>query len=145
MAHQLKNLDIPDDLYQKLQKRAEEARVPVGDELLHLAEAMLNMNKTIDLANDLLRQIESVSLAVQVKEFQTVMTEDRANKLWQQMEALARLLSDQQMPVTLASRGSFGKKRHALEILDEMPGHQAFQTAEEVDRYVREERESWEG
>ena len=36
------------------------------------------------------------------------------------------------------------EKRHALDILAELPGHLEFQTAEEVDRYVREERDSWE-
>lgn len=36
------------------------------------------------------------------------------------------------------------EKRHALDILAELPGHLAFQTAEEVDRYIQEERASWE-
>jgi hypothetical protein len=36
------------------------------------------------------------------------------------------------------------KKRHALDILAEFPGHRLFQTAEEVDAYIREERDSWE-
>lgn len=31
----------------------------------------------------------------------------------------------------------------AAEILAEMPGHLEFQTAEEVDAYLREERDSW--
>jgi hypothetical protein len=31
-----------------------------------------------------------------------------------------------------------------LDILADMPGHLEFQTAEEVDAYLREERESWE-
>ena len=144
MAHQLKNLDIPDDLYQELQKRAEAAHVPVEDELLHLAEAMLGLNKTIELTGELLRQIGSISL-VQYKHFPTVLTQDRVHELSRQVEALARLLSDQQVLDTLASQGGPGKRRHALDILAEMPGHQAFQTAEDVDRYVREERESWEG
>ena len=34
-------------------------------------------------------------------------------------------------------------KRRAIEYLAEMPGHLAFQTAEEVDAYIREERDSW--
>lgn len=36
------------------------------------------------------------------------------------------------------------QKRGALEILADMPGHQLFQTAEEVDDYIRAEREAWE-
>ena len=34
-------------------------------------------------------------------------------------------------------------KRHAIDILSEMPGLRVFKTAEEVDAYLREERESW--
>jgi hypothetical protein len=35
------------------------------------------------------------------------------------------------------------QKRRAADILAEAPGHQLFQTAEEVDAYIREERDSW--
>jgi hypothetical protein len=34
-------------------------------------------------------------------------------------------------------------KRSALDILAEAPGHGLFKTAEEVDAYIREERNSW--
>lgn len=36
-----------------------------------------------------------------------------------------------------------GEKRPAADILDEFPGHLLFTTAEEVDAYIREERDSW--
>ncbi len=36
------------------------------------------------------------------------------------------------------------EKRNALDILAELPGHLEFHTAEEVDRYIQEERDSWE-
>ncbi len=35
-------------------------------------------------------------------------------------------------------------KRHVLDILANLPGHQIFQSAEEVDAFIREERDSWE-
>ena len=35
------------------------------------------------------------------------------------------------------------EKRHAADILAEMPGHRLFKTAEEVDAYINEERDSW--
>jgi hypothetical protein len=35
------------------------------------------------------------------------------------------------------------EKRPAIEILGEAPGQQLFKTAEEVDAYIREERDSW--
>ena len=34
-------------------------------------------------------------------------------------------------------------KRRAADILAEAPGHLMFNTAEEVDAYIREERDSW--
>lgn len=34
-------------------------------------------------------------------------------------------------------------KRPASEILAEAPGHLEFQTAEEVDEYIQQERDSW--
>ena len=34
-------------------------------------------------------------------------------------------------------------KRSALDILAEMPDHRLFQTSEEVDAYLHEEREAW--
>ena len=35
-------------------------------------------------------------------------------------------------------------RRSILEVLAEAPGHLAFQTADEVDAYLREERDAWE-
>lgn len=32
----------------------------------------------------------------------------------------------------------------ALEIIESLEGHRIFQTAEDVDRYINEERDSWE-
>jgi hypothetical protein len=34
-------------------------------------------------------------------------------------------------------------KRSALDILAEAPGHRLFKTTEEVDSYMREERDAW--
>jgi hypothetical protein len=34
-------------------------------------------------------------------------------------------------------------KRSILDILDELPGHRLFHSVEEVDAYIREERDSW--
>ncbi|GAA6616861.1 hypothetical protein [Scytonema sp. NUACC26] len=36
------------------------------------------------------------------------------------------------------------KRRSAVDILNELPGRRLFKTAEEVDKYLKEERESWE-
>ena len=35
------------------------------------------------------------------------------------------------------------KKRSAVDILNELPGRQLFKTTEEADKYLKEERESW--
>ncbi|MEO7001923.1 MAG: hypothetical protein ABI068_08860 [Ktedonobacterales bacterium] len=36
------------------------------------------------------------------------------------------------------------QRRRAIDILNEAPGHLVFKTAEDVDEYLREERDSWE-
>jgi hypothetical protein len=33
--------------------------------------------------------------------------------------------------------------RHVIDIVENLPGHRQFKTAEEVDEYIREERDSW--
>lgn len=51
----------------------------------------------------------------------------------------------QQVNITIEAEEppSAAQKRRAADILAEAPGHQLFQTAEEVDAYIREERDSW--
>lgn len=36
------------------------------------------------------------------------------------------------------------EQAHVIDILTALPGHRLFQTAEEVDAYMHEERDSWE-
>ncbi len=36
------------------------------------------------------------------------------------------------------------KRRSVIDILNELPGKRLFKTPEEVDKYLQEERESWE-
>lgn len=36
------------------------------------------------------------------------------------------------------------EQRHVIDILQALPGHRLFQSAEEVDAYMHEERNSWE-
>ncbi len=36
------------------------------------------------------------------------------------------------------------KQRHVIDILASLPGHQLFQTAEEVEAHLKEEHDSWE-
>jgi hypothetical protein len=35
------------------------------------------------------------------------------------------------------------EKRRVIDIIADLPGHRQFKTAEEVDAYIREERDSW--
>jgi hypothetical protein len=54
------------------------------------------------------------------------------------------LAPGQRVTVTIRpEEGAPPVKRHAIEILAEMPGHRLFKTAEEVDAYIRQERDSW--
>jgi len=57
---------------------------------------------------------------------------------WDRPEEDAAWSYLQQGPSQAASR------RSVTDVLAEAPGHVAFQTAEAVDAYLREERESWE-
>jgi hypothetical protein len=57
------------------------------------------------------------------------------------------LTPGQSVKVTIEAQGAqqpaIKKKRPAIEILRETPGQRLFKTAEEVDAYIREERDSW--
>jgi hypothetical protein len=44
---------------------------------------------------------------------------------------------------TQTSETAMQPRRSALEIIESLQGHRLFQTAEEVDRYLQEERDSW--
>lgn len=35
------------------------------------------------------------------------------------------------------------EQRHVIDILESLPKHRIFKTAEEVDAYIREERDAW--
>ncbi len=54
------------------------------------------------------------------------------------------LAPGQHVKVTIEAQEAPVEKRSASEILAESPGHRLFKTAEEVDAYIREERDSWE-
>jgi hypothetical protein len=58
---------------------------------------------------------------------------------------------DEQLPagvavdvIVLVSRPFEGARPSIEEVLAQAPGHLAFQSAEEVDAYLREERDAWE-
>lgn len=54
------------------------------------------------------------------------------------------LMPGQEVEVTVEVQAeAVEKKRRAIEYLATMPGHLVFKTAEEVDAYIREERDSW--
>jgi len=53
------------------------------------------------------------------------------------------LVPGQQAQVFVIVEEARVEKRSAVDILAEAPGHRLFKTAEEVDAYIREERDSW--
>jgi hypothetical protein len=56
------------------------------------------------------------------------------------------LTPGQEVEVTVevqAPPGTPEEKKHVIDIIKDLPGHLVFQTAEEVDAYIREERDSW--
>ncbi|HEX5157394.1 MAG TPA: hypothetical protein VFW17_09285 [Ktedonobacterales bacterium] len=53
------------------------------------------------------------------------------------------LAPGQEVEVTVEVQTAPETGRHVSEIIKDLPGHLEFQTAEEVDAYIREERDSW--
>ncbi len=56
------------------------------------------------------------------------------------------LTPGQEVEITVevqAPPGTPEEKKHVIDIIKDLPGHLEFQTAEEVDAYIREERDSW--
>jgi hypothetical protein len=50
----------------------------------------------------------------------------------------------QRVSVTIDAAGTAPMRtRRATDVINEVPGHLEFQTAEEVDAYLKEERDSW--
>lgn len=45
--------------------------------------------------------------------------------------------------IVLRPKDSQTPRRSVLDILNDAPGHRLFRSAEEVDRFLEEERESW--
>jgi hypothetical protein len=52
------------------------------------------------------------------------------------------LAPGQHVTVTIEATET-AEKQHAIDIIANLPGHRQFKTAEEVDAYVSEERDSW--
>jgi len=50
----------------------------------------------------------------------------------------------QVVDVVIQSRPEHDRNRSVFEILADYPGHVMFESAEEVDAYIRTERDSWE-
>jgi hypothetical protein len=53
------------------------------------------------------------------------------------------LAPGQRVRVTVELEPMPSQSRSALAVLAELPGHRLFQTAEEVDAYLRAERDAW--
>jgi hypothetical protein len=49
----------------------------------------------------------------------------------------------QRAKVVITTDGEDERTKNPLDVLASMPGHLQFQTAEEVEAYIREERDSW--
>ena len=55
------------------------------------------------------------------------------------------LTPGQEVEITIEAQAAEPEeKKHVIDIIRNLPGHLEFQTAEEVDAYIREERDSWE-
>ena len=53
------------------------------------------------------------------------------------------LPAGQIVEVTIRPKNGPPRRRSALDILSAAPGHRLFKTSDEVDRYIRNERDAW--
>ncbi|MGH2493349.1 MAG: hypothetical protein ACRDIV_01460 [Ktedonobacteraceae bacterium] len=53
------------------------------------------------------------------------------------------LIAGQEATIVVTVEDSKSSERHVIDVLKNLPGHQLFHTADEVDAHIREERESW--
>lgn len=56
---------------------------------------------------------------------------------------LPELTPGQRVRVTVEPEQAPAQPRHVIDIVENLPGHRLFKTAEEVDAYINEERDSW--
>lgn len=50
----------------------------------------------------------------------------------------------QKVMVAIEAEAAPGREGpHVIDLVQDLPGHRLFKTAEEVDAYIREERDSW--
>jgi hypothetical protein len=53
------------------------------------------------------------------------------------------LTPGQEVEITIEAQAEPEEKKHVIDIIKNLPGQLEFQTAEDVDAYIREERDSW--
>ena len=57
--------------------------------------------------------------------------------------SIPELVPGQHVRVTIEPEQAPAQPLRAIDVINSMPGHLEFQTAEEVDAYINEERDSW--
>ena len=57
--------------------------------------------------------------------------------------SVPELAPGQRVRVTIEPEQAPAQKLRAIDVINSMPGHLEFKTAEEVDAYINEERDSW--
>ncbi|HEU0001453.1 MAG TPA: hypothetical protein VFQ36_11165 [Ktedonobacteraceae bacterium] len=53
------------------------------------------------------------------------------------------LIAGQEATIVVTVEDNKPDERHVIDVLKKLSGHRLFHNAEEIDRHVREERESW--
>lgn len=57
--------------------------------------------------------------------------------------SVPELTPGQRVRVTVEPEQAPARKLRAIDVINSMPGHLEFKTADEVDAYINEERDSW--
>ncbi len=53
------------------------------------------------------------------------------------------LIAGQEATIVVTIEDNNPSEHHVIDVLKNLPGHQLFHNAEEIDTHIREERESW--
>lgn len=82
----------------------------------------------------------TVSISLQTQE----LLWEQAGRLGEKPDALADTLLLEALRTAVPARKPEEIRRSVLDVLADTPGHLSFQTAEDVDNYLSEERGAWE-
>jgi ERCC4-related helicase len=136
----------------KLERWAEDVKLTLDHELRDLDSEIKAARKTSKTAVILAEKLEAQKVIKALEQRRTAKRrqlfeaqDDVDKKRAELIEEIERQLTTKAQYETIFSIQWRLSDSSALEVLDKSPGQRLFRTSEEVDEYVRKERDSWEG